>query len=321
MRFWNLHFARCRTAYMATAISVCSFLLFEGAAWRPDPSASHASPLSAGEPLVIQSLSHKSSTVETLHVVSWNIDRGANLPVIEEDLARQHPDLCLLQEVDRFTKRTGGSDVASSLAGFLHLSLAYGNEFTEISQELNGKPAYIGQATLTALPIKRARILRFATQSGFWKPRPWIPSSLPLMQRREGGRIALVTDLQFRGHSLVVYNVHLESRSWGPIQARQLDEILSDLKSYPPDTPVILGGDFNSKYFPGTLLHKLEREGFRSVAGEHIERSHTIALALDWIFVRGPLQVEDGGVRREIKGSDHYPVVASLHPRSGNPSR
>jgi endonuclease/exonuclease/phosphatase family metal-dependent hydrolase len=59
-------------------------------------------------------------------------------------------------------------------------------------------------------------------------------------------------------------------------------------------------------------LHKLEKLGFHSAIGEHIERTHKIAMALDWIFVRGPFQVEQGGVRRDIKGSDHYPVYARI---------
>jgi endonuclease/exonuclease/phosphatase family metal-dependent hydrolase len=93
----------------------------------------------------------------------------------------------------------------------------------------------------------------------------------------------------------------------------QLDEILADLKSrYPPDTSAIIGGDLNTKYFPSMFLHKLEREGFHSATGKRIERSHTIAMALDWIFMRGPMQWESGAVRRDWKGSDHYPVSAEL---------
>ena len=79
------------------------------------------------------------------------------------------------------------------------------------------------------------------------------------MQRRLGGRVALVTELEFAGRRMVVYNAHLESRSAGPIQAAQLDEMLADLKRYPAGTPAILGGDLNTKYFPSIYLHKLER--------------------------------------------------------------
>jgi endonuclease/exonuclease/phosphatase (EEP) superfamily protein YafD len=111
---------------------------------------------------------------------------------------------------------------------------------------------------------------------------------------------------------MVVYNAHLESRSAGPIQVAQLDEMLADLKQYPAGTPAILGGDLNTKYFPSIYLHKLERLGFHSATGEKIERTHTIAMALDWLFARGSIKLDSGQVRRDIKGSDHYPVYARL---------
>lgn len=244
-------------------------------------------------------------------VVTWNIDRGTHLETIGTELKNNPADLCLLQEVDWNAARSGQKDVAAELARKLNLNMAYGIEFEELSQE-QGHPAYIGQATLSRFPIRRSRVLRFARQSGFWKPRSWLPSKLPLMQRRLGDRMALVTDLTVNGKLLVVYNAHLESRSMGFIQAAQLDEILADLKSYPVGTQAIIGGDLNSKYFPSTVLHKLERDGFHSALGEHIQRTHAIAMALDWIFIRGPYHWTNGAVRKDLQGSDHYPIYATL---------
>ena len=117
------------------------------------------------------------------------------------------------------------------------------------------------------------------------------------MQRRLGSRVALVTELQFAGKLLVVYNPHLESRSYGRIQIAQLDEILADLaQRYPPGTNAIIAGDINSKYYPSIFLRKLERAGFHSALGSRIERTHKIAMALDWIFVRGPFKIDEGAV-------------------------
>jgi endonuclease/exonuclease/phosphatase family metal-dependent hydrolase len=243
--------------------------------------------------------------------VSWNIGRGEQLNTIASELERRSPDLCLLQEVDWNTARAGNLDEAAELSKRLNLNLAYAIEFEELSQE-HGHPAYIGQATLTRLPLRKSRVLRFKRQSGFWKPHSWIPSSVPLMQRRLGDRIALVTELDFAGRLLVVYNLHLESRSMGRIQAAQLDEVLADLRQYPPATAAVIGGDLNTKYLPSFFLHKLQREGFESATGQRIERTHKIAMALDWIFARVPLRIEGGEVRKDVKGSDHYPVYARL---------
>ena len=252
--------------------------------------------------------------LKSIRVVTWNIDRGEELDKIVAELHQNQAELCLLQEVDWNTARAGRKDVASELARRLHLNLSYGIEFEELSQEREGQ-AFIGQATLTSLPIRESRILRFQRQSGWWKPRGWIPSSIPFLQRRLGNRIALVTELQFADHLLVVYNAHLESRSVGRIQAAQLDEMLADLRRYPADTPIILAGDLNTKYLPSFFLHKLERQGFHSATGQRIERTHTIMMSLDWIFARGPVTINEGTVRRDLKGSDHYPVYAQLKAR------
>ncbi|MGA8030055.1 MAG: endonuclease/exonuclease/phosphatase family protein [Bryobacteraceae bacterium] len=249
--------------------------------------------------------------LKSIRVLSWNIERGEQVKVVSSELQRAPADLCLFQEVDWNAARTGQADIGEELAKRLHLNLSYAVEFEELGQE-HGRQAFSGQATLTRLPILKSRVLRFQNQSGWWKPHSWLPSSVPLMQRRLGSRVALVTELEFAGRLLVVYNVHLESRSLGKIQAEQLEEILRDLKKYPPDTAVILGGDLNTKYFPSIFLHKLEREGFRSATGERIERTHAIAMALDWIFARGPIRLEGGEVRRDFKGSDHYPVYVQL---------
>ncbi len=285
------------------------------------PQSQKSSPAPAAPPLAAEFNTPREiltippdGNLKSIRVVSWNIDRGEQLNLVASELARDPAELCLLQEVDWNTNRSGQADIGAELASRLHLNLWYAIEFEELSQEhgqARGKEAFIGQATLTRLPVRKSRVLRFRTQSGFWKPHGWLPSSIPLMQRRLGNRIALVTELEFGGRPLVVYNVHLESRSMGHIQTQQLDEILADLKQYPPQTAAILGGDLNTKYFPSVYLKKLEREGFRSATGERIERTHAIAMALDWIFARG-VKLENGEVRKDFKGSDHYPIYARL---------
>ncbi len=248
---------------------------------------------------------------KSIHVVNWNIDRGTHLAQVVSELTRNPADLYLLQEVDWNTRRTGYVDVAAEIAHQLHLNLTYGVEFEELGQE-EKRPAYTGQAILTRLPVHHARVLQFQDQSGFWKPRSWLPSQLPLLQRRDGNRIALIDEVQLAGRLLVVYNAHLESRSYGRIQDGQLNEILTDLGRYPSGTACLLGGDLNTKYLPSIFLHKLERAGFKSVLGERIERTHAIAMTLDWIFVKGPIDIKSGVVRKDVRGSDHYPIYAQL---------
>lgn len=281
------------------------FLLYAGSRANPDTRALSSSVFNT--PRQILQFPSDGRT-RSIRVATWNIERGVELSTITPELRENPADLLLLQEVDWNDARSGHLDIAKVLAQRLRLNAAYGVEFEELSQ---GDQAFVGQATLTRLPIQHSRVLRFRTQSGFWKPRDWIPSSIPLLQRRLGSRIALVTDLQFAGRLLVVYNVHLESRSMGHLQTGQLNEILSDLNKYPVGTPVIIGGDLNTKYFPSIYLHKLEKSGFHSATGERVERTHQIMMTLDWIFARG-VRIEEGQVRRDLKGSDHYPIYAEL---------
>jgi endonuclease/exonuclease/phosphatase family metal-dependent hydrolase len=260
---------------------------------------------------VTRSYSAEAHPDGVIRVISWNIDRGERFERVLATLKENAPDLCLLQEVDQHDRRSGDRDIAKQLAEKLHYNYAFGVAFDELGQSVEGKPAYQGQATLCRWPLAKSRILRFHRQSNWWKPHSWIPNT-PFLQRRLGGRIALVTEITTGGRRTVIYNVHFESRSAGTIQTAQLNEVLADLAHYPPGTDTIIGGDFNSKYHPYRLLHSLEGKGFHNALGHRVERTHVLFGYLDWIFYRGPWQVEKGTVMRGSHASDHDPVVAEL---------
>ncbi|HLJ44461.1 MAG TPA: endonuclease/exonuclease/phosphatase family protein [Bryobacteraceae bacterium] len=248
-----------------------------------------------------------------LRVLDWNIDRGYDLPGISNAIEGQRPDLVILQEVDLNARRTHRADIAAELARRLKLDYVFAPEFQELSQGSSDDPAYHGQAILTSLPVLRSRMIRFQHQSGFWQPRPYVPS-WALFQRRLGGRIALVSELQYHARTLVVYNLHLESRSAGAIQLAQLDEVLKDSGQYPKETPIVIAGDLNTKYRACTkaVMERLRAAGFENATGDRTPRTHVIVGSLDYIFARGPLRIGDGEVRRDIHKSDHYPVSAQL---------
>jgi endonuclease/exonuclease/phosphatase family metal-dependent hydrolase len=247
----------------------------------------------------------------TLHVIDWNIDRGTRFEEVAKTLENAHPDLCLLQEVDLFDQRSGNRNIADELAKRLQMNYSLVPSFQELSQGAGGKPAFQGQAILTRLEIVEVRIIRFKEQSSWWKPRAFLPN-VPLMQRREGGRSALVAELKGPHGSIVVYDVHLESRSNGKVQFAQLAEILEDARKYPATTPIILGGDFNTLYTGKKLLETMQHEGYASVFADRVVRTHKIAGHIDWIFLRGPLHAGDPSVMMSAEGSDHFPVAATI---------
>src|SRR5262249_50693602 len=147
----------------------------------------------------------------TIRVINWNIDRGLRLPEITDFLASQRPDLLTLQEVDLNAKRTHFQNVAEEIARKLGMNYVFGREFQELTQGSRTSPAYHGQATLSRWRLNNAHVIRFRSQSGFWRPRWFLPRTEPF-QERLGGRIALVTEVDILGSAFTVYNLHLESR-------------------------------------------------------------------------------------------------------------
>jgi endonuclease/exonuclease/phosphatase family metal-dependent hydrolase len=260
----------------------------------------------------VGSYSHSSSSRRNARLLNWNIDRGKHLDGILATIQENKPDLCIFQEVDLGARRTQGKDVAEELAKTIEMNYAFAPEFEELSQSTDEGAAYHGQATLSTLPIRSSRILRFSHQSGFWKPNPLLISALPILQRRKGGRIALVTELDNEGQTVVVYNLHLESRGSEQGRLLQLNEVLADAERYPAETPVIVAGDLNTKVRNSPVIPRLEEAGYRSAFGDRKVRTHIIIGALDWIFARGPIQFEDPQVFPEAHASDHFPISVSV---------
>jgi endonuclease/exonuclease/phosphatase family metal-dependent hydrolase len=249
---------------------------------------------------------------ESIVVVNWNINKGLKLGAITEFLASTRADVIILQEVDINAQRTGHRNIAEEIARRLKLAYVFGLEFEELSQSSGGSPAFEGQATLSRWPIRRSRLIRFREQSEFWRPRWFIPRSWPF-QERNGGRIALITEIDLPGKALLVYNVHLESRGEDRLRLLQLKEVLSDRECQDTDRPLMLSGDFNLDAMEPAPLRLLNENRFRVVpvreksnwllaASKH--RAHTI----DWAFTRGPISAADGRVYLGTGASDHDPI-------------
>ena len=164
----------------------------------------------------------------TIRVISWNINRGLQLRGIIEFLSKASADLILLQEADVNARRTQYRNIAREIALALRMNYVFGREFQELTQGNHSSPAYHGQATLSKFPILSSRILTFGKQSGFWRPRWFIPQ-LEKSQRRLGGRMSLVSHVTWSEKRLLVYNLHLESRGSDRLRASQLAEVVRDI--------------------------------------------------------------------------------------------
>ena len=252
-----------------------------------------------------------------VRVISWNINRGQQLDEVLQFLHRTPADLILLQETDVNARRTQNRNVAREIAQALRMDYVFGCEFEELAQGSSSSPAYHGQATLSRMPISESRILRFSRQSGFWRPRWFIPQ-LEKSQRRLGGRMALVSHVTWSEKRLLVYNLHLESRGSDRLRSSQLAEVVTDIHQCGSVLPVVVGGDFN---------FELSREPAISVVNgawlqnpfNHGNRRPTItrprlgrARALDWILVGGPLRYGRPELYDSVVASDHYPLSVAV---------
>src|SRR5271166_5158441 len=256
----------------------------------------------------------------TLRVVSWNINRGQQLDGVIEFLRRTPADLILLQETDVNARRTQYRNVAREIAQVLRMDYVFGCEFEELTQGDHNSPAYHGQATLSRLPISESRILRFRRQSGFWRPRWYIPK-IHLFQRRLGARMALVSHISWLETQLILYNVHLESRGKDALRCSQLAEILQDVQRYESAVPIIVAGDFNFDLSRQPAASLLAVSPLNSPFQSGTVRPTTTrsrlgrARTIDWILIRGPLACVGAELHDFVLASDHYPVSLTLMPK------
>ena len=250
----------------------------------------------------------------SIRVVDWNINRGLKLSGIVEFLRGAGADLILLQECDLNARRTHRLNIAQEIARRLQMNFVFGREFQELAQGSSDSPAYHGQATLSRWPLSNPRIIRFRKQSRFWRPRWFLPDIEPL-QERIGGRMALVTDMNTSGRTIVSYNFHLESRGDDRLRCLQLNECLEDARRYSASVPLVLAGDFNMDAYRTAAAGAIKEARFQNAfsgqpttPSSFFERGRPI----DWIFMRGPVRGDCSRVHSLVSASDHYPLALQL---------
>lgn len=254
----------------------------------------------AGEPATIAAPRAR----QAITVVSWNIERGSQFQKIATALKAVTPDIVLLQEVDRYCRRSGNHDVARELARVLEMNWISAGEFQEVGEASGGPAAVTGQAMLSREPITDASTIVFGDQASMrWRLNPTQP--------RRGGRIAL----RGRTAGVTFYNLHLESLGDDQMRTRQLTQVLDDARTR--TGAVVIGGDFNNDVaFQSFMFQGLGRAGFTDALGKIDARQTSInhRHPLDWMFVKGA-RPSAGRVERVDGASDHYPLVVVLGSR------
>jgi endonuclease/exonuclease/phosphatase family metal-dependent hydrolase len=244
-----------------------------------------------------------------IKLLSWNIERGLQFQGVEAALVREQAGVLLLQEVDLNARRSGWRDIPEALARRLEMNYAFAAEFLELGQGKPSAPAYHGQAILSAWPLRKPQIIRFKDQTAFWAPRWYLPN-WGVFQRRTGGRLALTAEIEAGGRTVVLYNVHLESREAESLRVSQIKEVLAHASQYAAGTPVVLAGDLNVSGPASPVIRAILEGGFRAAVGGEVTTLR--GAPLDWIFVRGALHFAEGAILRETRASDHFPLTVRL---------
>jgi endonuclease/exonuclease/phosphatase family metal-dependent hydrolase len=247
-----------------------------------------------------------------IRVVSWNINRGLELQRIITFLESANADVVFLQECDVNARRTRHLNIAREISQKAAMNYVFGREFQELTQGSRASPAFHGQATLSRWPLSGARIIRFRRQSNFWRPHWFFPEVSPF-QERLGGRLALVTETNVAGKTVITYNLHLESKGDDALRCAQLSETLDDATRYARNMPIVLAGDFNLDVSESAAATALRQANFQDAfAGQHLPTTAHSFLeqgrVIDWIFTRGPTCSSEPRVHRLVKASDHFPL-------------
>lgn len=207
------------------------------------------------EPKIYESVGAQPRLRSFLRVVEWNIERGSRLEGIVEVL-NTHPvirfaDLLLLNELDIGMARSGNRDIPRELGRAVSAHAIYAAEYLELTKgvgeelKLAGEntAALHGNAILTRHRFSRAEVARL----------PRCEMNFESDEKRLGGRVAIMAELEIGDHNLLAATAHLDVINTPRCRAKQMRAFLQAVDSYakPSRAPAraVVGGDLNTHTF------------------------------------------------------------------------
>src|SRR4029079_17155437 len=171
------------------------------------------------------------STPAELKILSYNIrwrsgeDLKDMIKLLKDDPEIGGDSILALQEVDRRKKRSGNNNTAKIIANELGLYYAW-------AAPPSAKPSdeeETGVAILSVYPLSDVKRI--------------VPPHPGPGKRR---RVALGATVEIEKRQWRIYSAHAETRIKFGKKLEQFQAVLDDLSHYPPNTPAIIMGDFNT---------------------------------------------------------------------------
>jgi endonuclease/exonuclease/phosphatase family metal-dependent hydrolase len=181
-------------------------------------------------------------------IAFWNAERlkfGAPSAAL---LAGIGADVLMLCELDLGMARTGNRHTTRDLADALGQGYAFGAEFVELGLgDLREQKAYAGETNAAGVhgagfvaPVALARpaLVRLELSGR------WFDGAFD--ERRVGGRIAMLAEIEVDGRPVLLASVHYESHTGPADRYRQTERLVDAIEAHSPGLPVLIGGDFNT---------------------------------------------------------------------------
>lgn len=239
---------------------------------------------------------HRGPTVEalspSLRVMTFNIQSASHgLEAVAGLINDAQPDVVALQEVDRFTQRSGGVDQVEALAR--RTGLVHSHFFRTTS--LHGGD--YGLAVLSRYPLSALEFRGLPTNGA---------------EPRGVGRAVVESP----SGAVSVYVTHLSNLPFrGRLREQQVRALLGFMAEG-GERPSLLCGDFNDDSRSPALqrVRQVMDDAFHR-AGRGKETTYPMGLLpesrLDYVFTTAGLRASDAWVVRQV-ASDHFPVVVDL---------
>jgi endonuclease/exonuclease/phosphatase family metal-dependent hydrolase len=213
---------------------------------------------------------------ETVRVVAWNAERCKALAASARWLAAAAPDVLLLTEMDLGMARSDQLHTTRELARILGCGYAFAAEFLELdlggaaerediqsrTPRAENEIGYHGNAILSAAPLCRPALVRLDSGG------EWFDGVRG--ERRAGGRVAVLAQIELSSTAVTFASVHLESHGDPTQRARQLAVLIAAIDGYAPGSPAVIGGDLNT--FSLALSDLGDREGVAAALRADPER-------------------------------------------------